>query len=165
MSSEIWLDIPEWPGYQASSAGRIRRGALIKSAFADRKGYLKVKLWSSGKSKNRLVHRLVASSFLGPIPEGMVCCHIDGNNTENKPENLKYDTPKGNEADKRLHGTIGSGERHPASILTQAQALEIRRRYVYRGGKNSARSLAKEFGVTHALISLITTGKIWRSAK
>lgn len=51
---EVWKEIPDWPQYEVSSLGKVRRGALIKTAYEDRKGYLKVKLWSHSSGKGSL---------------------------------------------------------------------------------------------------------------
>lgn len=51
-------------------------------------GYLRVKM----NNIHRQVHHLVAEATLGPRPEGLVVNHIDGNRTNNRPENLEYIT-------------------------------------------------------------------------
>jgi len=56
-----------------------------------------------GKSYN--IHALVAKHFIGPRPEGMVCCHNDGDCLNNHVSNLRYDTQKNNNLDRIKHGT------------------------------------------------------------
>ncbi|MGC3449602.1 HNH endonuclease [Pseudomonas aeruginosa] len=159
---EVWKEIPDWPQYEVSSLGKVRRGALIKTAYEDRKGYLKVKLWSHSSGKGILVHRLVAAAFIGPIGVGQVCRHRNGNHQDNSVENLCYGTRAENEADKITHGTAAIGEKHPAAKLTEAEVSEIRRRYKPYSVANGPTALAMEFGVTAALISAIARRKIWK---
>ena len=54
------------------------------------------------------------------------------------------------------------GEDRYNAVLTEDDVREIRARYVFRGGKNSARGLAKEFGVGYTMISAITHGHRWK---
>lgn len=52
------------------------------------------------------VHRLVLEAFVGPCPEGMEGCHIDGDGTNNRLDNLRWDTHVGNVKDSIRHGTF-----------------------------------------------------------
>lgn len=159
---EVWKTVPDWPQYEVSNLGNVRRGGSVKATYKDRKGYLKVKLWNHQASKGVLVHRLVAAAFIGPIGEGQVCRHLNGNSQDNSVENLCYGTRAENEADKVTHGAATIGEKHPAAKLTEVQVSEIRRRYKPYSGANGPTSLAAEFGVTAALISAIARRKIWK---
>jgi hypothetical protein len=44
--------------------------------------------------------------FVGPAPEGMEGCHYNGDPTDNRLENLRWDTRKANVADAIRHGTF-----------------------------------------------------------
>lgn len=105
---EVWKDIPGYEGYyQVSDTGRVRsvdreitcsdgstrrnHGKIINHTHTNRgQKYPVVSLCVDGKSKSHLVHRLVASAFLGPIPEGMEVDHINENGRDNRVENLRY---------------------------------------------------------------------------
>ena len=79
-------------------------------------------VWFRGQDrieKEMLVHRLVLEAFVGPCPEGMECCHGDGNGCNNRLENLRWDTPRNNHRDKRTHGTTAFGVKGNTWKLTR----------------------------------------------
>lgn len=60
---------------------------ILKLAFKQRYWY--VNLTRDGTKKDYMVHRLVYMTFVGPIPDGMVIDHIDGNTRNNSVNNLR----------------------------------------------------------------------------
>lgn len=118
---EEWRDIPGWEGYyQVSNLGRVKsveRTALIfgghqrrvherlRKPFVNRGGRLMVRLNLGDTKPSFLIHRLVLQAFVGPEPEGMEACHNNGDHTDNRLENLRWDTKRSNMLDKRAHGT------------------------------------------------------------
>lgn len=105
-NKEIWKDIPDYEGiYQASTFGRIRT-CEGKTTFTERHGVrhweqrvlkfkgetyktgYRVSLWKNGKSKDYLVARLIARTFLGE--SNLTVNHIDGNRFNNHIENLEW---------------------------------------------------------------------------
>lgn len=113
-SPESWRPVVGWEGfYEVSSLGRVRRiflppyeGFRVLRPHPDRHGYPSVGLSRPGAKPMRpKVHKLVAESFIGPRPSGLEICHNDGDKTNARASNLRYDTHLANEQDKRLHGT------------------------------------------------------------
>ena len=51
------------------------------------------------------VHILVLEAFVGPRPTGMFACHIDGDASNNRLPNLRWDTPRNNNLDAVQHRT------------------------------------------------------------
>ena len=92
MSDEQWRPIPGHDGYEASTNGRIR---VTLTPYRDGRHYPMVTI---GKASHR-VHCLVALAFLGERPPGQHVCHNDGSTTNNRPDNLRYDTPSANAID------------------------------------------------------------------
>lgn len=95
MTKEIWMPIPNLPPYFASNYGRI---AKIRPNKCDlimwtrvQKGYERLMLTTPDGRKDFLVHRLVAMAFHGlpPIDKKEIN-HIDGNKTNNHPDNLEW---------------------------------------------------------------------------
>lgn len=122
MSNEEWRPIVGFEGrYEISDHGNVRsldryetlsnghrrfhRGGP-KAATLNPTGYRYVHLRRDAQGCKRFVHALVLEAFVGPRPApGMHGCHNDGNPLNNHVANLRWDTPKGNVADKRIHGT------------------------------------------------------------
>lgn len=69
-------------------------------------GYLQVNLGCDGarRSPVRTVHQLVLEAFVGPRPDGLVCCHDNDVKTDNRLSNLRYDTQAANCADAVRNG-------------------------------------------------------------
>lgn len=120
-SDEEWRPVLGYEGrYEVSSLGKVRS---LDIAYVDKRGvtqhyrgrvlsqspkstgYLQVRLSRSGVQDSPNVHVLVAESFIGPRPEGLHVCHNDGNQKNNRVENLRYGTPSSNLMDTQEHGT------------------------------------------------------------
>src|SRR4051794_31712386 len=99
--------IPRHPGYKVGTAGSVwschkpGKGVFATTwrRLRPRQTGLYEQVWLAGGSQP-LVHRLVLEVFVGPCPAGMECCHADGNSLNNALDNLRWDTPEANEADK-----------------------------------------------------------------
>ena len=160
--TEVWRPIPSFDEYEASSLGRIRWRDRIRNATPDRQGYLRVSFWTDKGSRKFAVHVLVAAAFHGERPDGAVTRHVNGINSDNRPDNLMYGTATENEADKAAHGTKVVGVRHHSSKLTEAQVVEIRRRHAESSNVFSPGMAAREFGVCGKTIKGIVDRKIWK---
>jgi len=115
---ETWLPIAGYPDYEVSDQGRVRSlDRYVK--FANGSGRtalgLILKPWKHmgdyqavglrPTKKRFLIHALVLEAFVGPRPEGMVCCHIDGNPANNHVSNLRWGSYSENNHDLVRHGT------------------------------------------------------------
>ena len=165
---EFYLPIRGLEGrYAVSASGRIKGLARILSdGRAWRGREVKAKPGKSGHmhiyldGRWWLVHRLVLEAFVGPCPDGKECAHNNGQPDDNRVENLRWDTRKGNHADKRKHGTLLTGERNNRAKLTAAQVEDIRA--MHRNGA-LGKDIAAAMGVTPANVSCILKGKTWRA--
>lgn len=106
---EIWKKVPGYEAfYEVSSLGRVRsfprimrkmeglemkefvyQGRVLKPA-RDRKGYLSVRLYGSGRRMDVKVHRLVAMAFI-PNPSNLPQInHKDEDKGNNSVQNLEW---------------------------------------------------------------------------
>lgn len=96
-----WKPIKGFEGlYEISNAGNIRsfhsREAKTLKTWESKDGYIRVSLRKNSKIYSKLVHRLVAKTFI-PNPENKPQVnHIDGDKTNNKIDNLEWCTAKEN---------------------------------------------------------------------
>ena len=58
--------------------------------------FISAGLGSRKDRKQALVHRLVWEAFNGPIPDGMVICHINNDPHDNRLQNLRMATQRSN---------------------------------------------------------------------
>ena len=130
------------------------------SIWSDPNSYQYVTLTNLGRECRRSVHQLVASAFIGVMPDGLEINHLDGDKHNNRSDNLEYVTRSEN----HLHAyRIGlqkptNGEINGNTKLTKEDVRAIRRRL----GGEFQREIAKDFGVTQANISCIACSKSWR---
>lgn len=161
--TEIWVDIPDTPGYQASSLGSIRsvpravvqscrwggtiarkfRGVALKPS-PNSKGYLHVAI----KRKVVVVAKLVALAFLGPRPAGHEINHKDGVKTNNRPENLEYVTGTRNK-----HHAMQTGLRKLKITADQIEEIKA------LAGRYSLRKIGRHFGIHHSYVRYLLNGR------
>jgi hypothetical protein len=169
----VYKPVADFPGYRVGDDGsvwsrlpQIRGGGSLLSEWrrlkpVPRRGYLRVGLRSHVGSKLhwRSVHRVVLEAFVGPCPEGMECCHRDGNKKNNALGNIRWDTPSANTYDKYGYGKMVCGSRTHWAKLTEADIPEIKR--MHAEGL-SQREIGRRLGVNHMTIGYILRGKSWK---
>jgi hypothetical protein len=135
-----YRDVPGIPDYRVGSDGSVwsrrtrgsqRKKGPWKSVNTHRRPYgaryvvVCFRPEPGGLVVCRYVHRIVLEAFVGPCPGGWQCCHNDGDTSNNSVGNLRWDTPRENNADKIRHGTLIRGERMHRAILTEKAVREI----------------------------------------
>lgn len=152
---EVFVGIPDFPGYQVSNHGQVKNsktGKILKP-YKMSKGYYTVGFWSDGKKKRLSIHRLVAQAFL-PNPDNLSeVNHINGCKTDNNVCNLEWATGSNNV----LHA-YQTGLRK--TKLSAIQVTEIRN--LIKQGLTQ-REIASKFSVSHSTIGEINRCKIWAS--
>ena len=105
---EVWKDIKGYEGlYQISNLGKVRKLRFINNICNKEKiflitpqkinsGYLKVSLYKNSNFENKLVHRLVAETFIDNPNHYLEVNHKDGNKYNNNADNLEWCNRKQN---------------------------------------------------------------------
>lgn len=168
--NEIWKKIADFESYEVSNLGRVRRNVsgkvkLLKgSKNAD--GYSRIGFYICKKNgiaiyKHKMRYHLVLEAFVGPMPKGMECRHMDGSKTNDRLSNLKWGTHKENISDRTKHGTAvdNRGSKHGMSKLVESQVLEIRNMRL-TGAIFS--TIASKFSVSPTAVRNIVIRRNWR---
>lgn len=119
-------------------------------------------LGDDGRIHKEYLHRLIAEAFCGPAQQGQVCCHLNGDKTDNRAANLAWASQSENNLQKRAHGTSPDGERNPMAKLTRDVVAEMRAMREASGA--SFARIARKFGVSNMTAFRAVTGQSWREA-
>lgn len=152
--------------YEVSNLGRVYSnvtGRFLKP-FSNHKGYLQVCTYYHQKRKYHLIHRLVATAFIGPCPKEKEVNHQDLNKSNCRCDNLEYITHKRNMHHAIDHGKLGAGEKNGNSSLTWKDVIEIRRLYATGKYHKQSKTLASRFAVHPVTICKIINNRKWRVA-
>lgn len=189
IDTEIWKDVPGFPGYKASNHGRLMtfnwkntgRVAIMKPAVSG--GYCKTMCVKDGKNTPVKIHRLVAMTFIPNSENKPEVNHKDGDKTNNRIENLEWCTRRENFDHAVANGLqpglfrVGyrnmwnelceSGERDRlkgsrigTSKLTEQQVKEIRAKHKPR--IYTRQMLADEYGVKETCIKDVLCRRSWK---
>ena len=176
MNVEIWKPIPGYKEYKVSNTGKVKRIEHFENGRSGGKrwvesktltlsvnhsGYLFVTLYKNRKRKSHFVHRLVASAFIGELPDGYQVNHIDENKKNNNVENLEYVTPKQNSN----HGT--AKERKAEKRRKRVEQYSKSGKFI--NGYNSLVEVEKQTGIKKTSIcnnlkrrSKTAGGYVWK---
>lgn len=189
VGGEELRSIPGWEDlYSITRNGQVwsKHSRRWLKSWLGKNGYLCISLCREGEIEKRYVHRLVALVWIGPAPfKGAYVCHANDCSTDNRVENLRYDTPKGNIADARRNGRTACGDRNGACTQPHRRSRgerhrEVMRRVAARGERHyrakltadevraiftdprSQSKIALDFNIDQGSISRIKNGKKWR---
>ena len=166
---EIWKEIKGFEGeYEVSNLGRIRsmdrmiNGRFYKSKIRSIKitpnVYPKICLCSINGDRTARIHRLVAENFIPNPDNKKEVNHIDGDKTNNRVDNLEWVTPTENKIHNHRLGITRRGERHQNSILTEEQAIQVKK-LIKLGYSQS--EIVKKTGLRNSMINNIKRNNTW----
>ena len=180
--NEEWRPVPGFPDYAASNAGQIKRvkvdardhritGRPLKWAIT-KSGYAHVSLSRDCVSRSVRVNRAVCAAFHGPPPSDTHhAAHNDGKRLNNAADNLRWVDAKGNEQDKRRHGTAAIGDKHWSKLRHEcrprgtghglAKLTEDAVRAI-RADTRFQRDIARAHGVSQRAVWMVKKGLTWR---
>lgn len=174
--TELWKSIPGLDGYQVSTHGRVRsyrkKGGGRKTkphmlSPGPKGKYKFVSLPHADKKQfSPLVHRIVLEVFAGPCPDGMEACHYDGDPTNNRLDNLRWDSRVNNGADTKRVNASKKGRKASFLKAIETRQREILRRYLIlraieevEAGQMTQRKIAAKYGVTEFHLSRMRNGR------
>lgn len=124
-------------------------------------GYKQVKLCGDAPHKMVYIHEIILTTFVGPRPSGpgrIEACHRNGDGSDNRLDNLRWDTHRSNMQDLIGHGRSIKGIKHPLAKLTETDVRIIRE---LSSDGWPYHFIAREYGVTVSSIHLIVKRKQW----
>ena len=161
LPGEEWKPCPSWPGYWASTAGRIRsQHKVLKPHKATKFGHLNVSPSVEGVQAPAAVHRMVLDAFVGPPPEKHEARHLNGDPGDNRPENLAWGTREENQRDRQRHGTTNAGAKNGRAKISEETAAYVWRLHTHN---TPAPTIAHLTGLTLSAVRMITGGFRWNS--
>jgi hypothetical protein len=160
--------IPGFEGYFADKTGNIYSQWSNHGISLDKMHKLKPAKYSNGYLFVNLriakytyfstgVHRLVCLAFYGPpVDKNFTASHIDGDRTNNKLENLIWESQSDNLKRKFLHGTHDRGYNNSRAKITKEQLNEIR--ILLEEKKLTHKQIGKKFNVNRVFVTKINNG-------
>lgn len=107
------------------------------------------------------IHSLVLTAFLGDRPKSTdQCRHLNGNNKDNRLENLCWGSAKENAHDRIEHETNPTGNRNPNSKITDEDLLEMRR--LYSEENYTCKRLSEIYNIHEMYVMRLMQGKHWK---
>ena len=169
---EIWKDIEGYEGlYQISNLGNVKslerkkidgrlcHEKILKQA-KNKCGYLSCEFCKDGVGRRFLIHRIVAQTFL-PNPDGKrEVNHINGIKTDNRVENLEWNTSKENQ----LHAYRSGLQIKPTKPIVQYDLNGVFIREWVSAKEAATKTNLKRSNICHCCKGRIhhTGGYIWR---
>jgi hypothetical protein len=162
-------EIPESPNedYMAGSDGQVYSRTKYKGfgrkEYTDwyplqghitKKSYQSITMCHNNIKVTKNVHRLICSAFHGkPQKSSLQVRHLNGDPSNNKPDNLAWGTQEENWQDRRIHSTASIGEKHWNSKLTDIEREHIRWALQYK--LCSQHQIARVLGISQSAINHI----------
>lgn len=163
MTEERWRPVPGFEGhYEVSDRGNVRSiDRLVRrgdhhqwcwgrnlATTAGEWGHLWVHFYRDHVQYHRGVHRLVLEAFVGPCPDGMECCHNNGDSADNRLENLRWDTSSANKLDNVRNGSHAQAKKthcpHGHEYTPENTYLVVSKRSKHRGTRRQCRTCTRE---------------------
>lgn len=147
--------------YITQNGDVIRDNLTLKKSF-NNIGYERIVLNVNGKKVHKLIHRMVAETYL-PNPNNLSeVDHIDRDKSNNNVFNLEWVTTEENKNRALRSGSIRKGESHGKSKLTKIDVEYIRNNYIPRHKEYGIRGLGRKFNVAAGTIRDVLNKITWK---
>jgi hypothetical protein len=173
LETEEWRVVPDFPCYEVSNQGRIRRTHTGKGRLMTKPrlrqprvhiphkqcpdvAYHWIDLWYQNRQHPIAVHHLVLIAFVGPRPNSSECRHLDGNGLNNHVGNLAWGTARQNYEDRVAMGRQRLPPQPGKVTLEIARAI--------RAEPSTIRQwkLGLKYGISQSMVSMIRTGRCFK---
>lgn len=174
-NERFMLDLITQNVFEIDDLGRIWRLKERKSRYNDYRllpekrraesvnsGYLELHVSHKGKKYRAKAHRVVWAYSCGDIDDSLTINHLDANRMNNCLDNLELISVRDNLLHAHKLGLISGaspGEKHPLSVLSEKDVIEILN--LYGTGKFTQSKLSERFGVSQSQIGKIVRGERW----
>lgn len=176
LGKEVWKDVPGFGGhYMASTHGRVKsksrtvfkrnqHGGISEQHYKEKiltskpygkNGYCRLHLSVDGNKITVPTHHMILLAFDGPRPDGMEGCHSDNDPSNNRPDNLRWDTHHENNQDRKRAGHYATGEHHPMAKITKSVAEAIALADAHTD------EICRRYGVSKNTVLRIKSGASW----
>lgn len=160
-----FIEIPDHSNYLISKKGEVystKSKKKLKANLSSSSGYYTVYV----DGKNRLLHRLLAQTFI-PNPNNLRCInHKDGCKTNNHLNNLEWCDYSHNNKHAYKTGlkkySFTNGENSANHKLTKREVEFIRINYQPYHKQYGAKALGEKFNVSPSCVSATAKGINWR---
>lgn len=148
--------------YEASTSGHIRNAKTkrVLKEFVGKDGYLRTQF----DGKTRLVHRVIAKTFIDNTANLPEVNHINGNKSDNSINNLEWCTRNENLKHAYKHNLRNAkGTNNARSKLSEEDIRYIRKNYIKGDKVYGGIAIGKKFNVAHQTISAVVSGQNWET--
>lgn len=158
IGGENWQPLYNFPYYQVSDKGRVRRTFIYKP-HTNSVGYPCVNLSYQNNQRKIAIHRAVWEMFEGTIPPDKMINHKDGNKSNNDINNLELVTNRENIDHYTKNLLTYRGEKVNTAKLTENNVRDIRKKK--DNGYSTAR-LMRDYKVSRTTINRIISRTNWK---
>lgn len=139
----------------------------------DKDGYPYIRFVIKGKCYKKMVHRLIAETFIENIDNKPQVNHINGNKTDNRVENLEWVTAKENInhaykvlGKKPTEKMIQDFTKRSVGINNPKAKIDYRTARIIRKDREKGimlKIIARKFDISISQVSAICNNKVWKS--
>lgn len=125
--SEEWRSVKDFPHYQVSSLGRVKRDEIVLKQRICNKHFV-INLCKEGIKTTKKVHRLIAEVFLENPENKLTIDHINQDPLDNRLENLRWATHKEQANNRGQFPLRGTNTQEPYITYCKNYIVAIRKK-------------------------------------